>query len=228
MDINRGDRLDYLVSLSSKSYNYEKYAKEKYGSDSELGRMKVKMGDVNTTLIRTAMGRSIQVRHNVATPQRGYRYESITCSNGIWCGYPDKLYFQGHGAPETKWEEFFDEKTYAEMRKKYKHPMWKAAGEVSDIVGGHGGMDFMMGLRWTYCLQAGIPLDFDVYDLASWCAICELSEKSCDAGSVPMRFPDFTRGAWKTAKPAPLATFQPGVIDLDPEHYKRNDEQMNI
>lgn len=227
MDINRGDRLEYIVSLSSKSYNYEKYAKEKFAG-TELGNLKIKMGDVNTSLIRTALGRSIQVRHNVATPQRGYRYEQIVGSNGIWCGFPDKLYFQGHGAPETEHEEFFDAKTYAEMREKYKHPCWKAAGAVSDIVGGHGGMDFMMALRWTYCLQAGIPLDFDVYDLASWCSICELSEVSCTGGSRPVEFPDFTRGAWKTAKPAPLATFREGVIDLDPERYRKNKDAMNI
>ena len=228
MDINRGDRLDYLVSLSSKPYSYEAYAKAKYGAGTELGDLKVKMGDVNTTLIRTAMGRSIQVRHNVATPQRGYRYEMITGSNGIWGGFPDKLYFQGHGAPETKWESFFDEKTYDEMREKYRHPAWRQAGAAADVVGGHGGMDFMMGLRWTYCLQAGVPLDFDVYDLASWCSICELSERSCTNGSRPVEFPDYTRGAWKTTPPAPLATFRPGVIDLNPDAYRKNKEAMNI
>ena len=228
MDINRGDRLDYLVSLSSKSYSYERYGRERFGAESALGRLKVKMGDVNTTLIRTAKGRSIQIRHNVATPQCAYRYESVVGSNGIWCGFPDRLYFQGHGAPETKGEAFFDEKTCEEMRKRYMHPCWQAAKEASDTVGGHGGMDFMMGLRWTYCLQAGIPLDFDVYDLAAWCSVCELSERSCDSGSAPQQVPDFTRGAWKTTPPAPLATFKPGVLDLGPARYRRNKEQMSI
>ena len=228
MDINRGDKLDYLVSLSSKSYNYERYAKEKYGADHWKGRLKVKMGDVNTTLIKTALGRSIQIRHNVATPQRGYRYESITGSNGIWCGFPDRLYFQGHGAPETEHEDFFDAATYDRMRRKYMHPMWKVAGEIAKKVGGHGGMDFIMDLRWAYCLQAGIPLDFDVYDLASWCSVCELSERSCDAGSVPVEIPDFTRGAWKT-NPAPaLATIDPKRMGLDIDAFGRNDAQLNI
>ena len=228
MDINRGDRLEYLVSLSSKSCGFERYAREKHGADSELGRMKIRMGDVNTTLLRTAAGRSIQIRHNVATPQRCCRYETLVGTDGIWCGCPDRLYFRGHGAPETKNDNFFDEKTYAEMREKYMHPCWKAAKGASDAAGGHGGMDFMMSLRWTYCLQAGIPLDFDVYDLASWCSVCELSELSCGAGSAPMRIPDFTRGAWKTASPAPLATFEPGGIDLDPANYRARAEQMRI
>ena len=217
-----------LVEVPSALTIDETYAKAKYGAGTELGDLKVKMGDVNTTLIRTALGRSIQVRHNVATPQRGYRYEMITGSNGIWGGFPDKLYFKGHGAPETEDEAFFDEKTYNAMREKYKHPCWKAGGAAADVVGGHGGMDFMMGLRWTYCLQAGIPLDFDVYDLASWCSICELSERSCTNGSRPVEFPDYTRGAWKTTPPAPLATFKPGVIDLNPDSYRKNKEAMRI
>ena len=228
MDINRGDRLEYLVSLSSRSCGFEKYARERYGADGELARVKVKMGDVNTTLLRTAAGRSIQIRHNVATPQRGYRYETIVGTDGIWGGFPDRLYFQGHGAPETERHDFFDDKTYAEMRERYMHPCWKAAKGASDAVGGHGGMDFMMSLRWTYCLQAGLPLDFDVYDLASWCSVCELSEKSCDAGSAPMQIPDFTRGAWKTTPPAPLATFEPGVLDLDPANYRARTERMGV
>ena len=99
---------------------------------------------------------------------------------------------------------------------------------AADVVGGHGGMDFMMGLRRTYCLQAGVPLDFDVYDLASWCSICELSERSCTNGSRPVEFPDYTRGAWKTTPPAPLATFRPGVIDLNPDSYRKNKEAMSI
>ena len=87
------------------------------------------------------------------------------------------------------------------MRAQYKHPFWKVAGEVAKKVGGHGGMDFIMDLRWSYCLQNGLPLDTDVYDLAAWSAMCELTERSVDSNSRPVDCPDFTRGAWKTAKP---------------------------
>ena len=48
----------------------------------------------------------------------------------------------------------------------------------------------------------------DVYDLAAWCSVAELSEKSVRAGSKPMSVPDFTRGGWKTAKPL-------GIVDVD-------------
>jgi len=70
-------------------------------------------------------------------------------------------------------------------------------------------MDFIMDLRWAYCLQNGLPLDMDVYDLASWSSIVECSRKSDLAGGAPVELPDFTRGAWKTAKPRAI-----GDVDL--------------
>ena len=80
--------------------------------------------------------------------------------------------------------------------------------EISRKVGGHGGIDFMMDLRWAYCLQNGLPLDMDVYDLASWSTINELSERSVLNRSSSVDIPDFTRGGWKTARPL-------GIVDVD-------------
>ena len=47
----------------------------------------------------------------------------------------------------------------------------------------------------------GLPLDMNVYDLASWCCLCELTEKSADSRGRSLDVPDFTRGAWKSQKP---------------------------
>ena len=66
--------------------------------------------------------------------------------------------------------------------------------------GGHGGMDYIMDYRLMYCLNRGLPLDMDVYDLAEWCCITELSAISLGNGSVPVEIPDFTRGAWDKVK----------------------------
>ena len=84
------------------------------------------------------------------------------------------------------------------------HPLWKQAGELAKKIGGHGGMDFMMDIRWAYCLQNGLPLDTDVYDLATWSSLIELTERSVRAGSRPVECPDFTRGAWKTKQPVDI------------------------
>ena len=102
---------------------------------------------------------------------------------------------------DGKCHKYLPPEETAKIREKYKHPFWKVAGEVAQKVGGHGGMDFIMDLRWSYCLQNGLPLDTDVYDLAAWSSMVELTEKSVDSGSRPVDCPDFTRGAWRTAKP---------------------------
>jgi len=214
MNINRGDRMDYLVSLESGQFNMENYAAWKFPKDSWQARTKVEMGDMNTTLVKTVNGRSILIQHDVSSPRPYSRINRISGTKGILEG----IGFKGDADPVTSgcycrfgWREnpgdalheFFDEKKVEEMRQKYRHPLWKQAGEIAKAVGGHGGMDFLMDLRWAYCLQNGLPLDMDVYDLATWCSICELSEKSIRSGSKPQDVPDFTDGGWKTA--APLA-----------------------
>ena len=110
---------------------------------------------------------------------------------------------------DGKAHKYLDAAATEAIRRKYKHPMWQVAGAVAKKVGGHGGMDFIMDLRWSYCLQNGLPLDTDVYDLAAWSAMVELTEKSVDSGSRPVDCPDFTRGAWRTAK-----AFTVDAIDL--------------
>jgi len=83
------------------------------------------------------------------------------------------------------------------MLKQYEHPFYKEQGEVAQKVGAHGGMDFIMDYRLVYCLRKGLPLDVDVYDAAEWSCIVELSAKSVELGSTPVKIPDFTRGAWE-------------------------------
>ena len=95
-----------------------------------------------------------------------------------------------------------------ELKEKYKHPLVRSAGELAKKIGGHGGMDFMMDLRWSYCLKNGLPMDADVYDAATWSSIVGLSELSVDKSSSPIEVPDFTRGRWKSAKPL-------GIVDVN-------------
>ena len=58
------------------------------------------------------------------------------------------------------------------------------------------------------------PLDFDVYDLAAWCCLGELTEKSVRAGSAPQEIPDFTRGAWQSRAPLAVESFDPAKLDI--------------
>jgi len=210
MDINRGDALDYLVSLESQQANFEHYARETRpgGGDQWKRDTKVAMGDMNTTLVKTVKGRSIMIQHDVSTPRPYSRINLITGTKGAFWGMPwrvkgvdqwrvaleDKCGDRGADMWRTR-EEAKD------IEEKYQHQMWREAGKIAKLAGGHGGKDFMMDLRWVYCLQNGLPLDISVYDSASWSCIRELSEISVRAGSAPQKIPDFTRGGWKTAKP---------------------------
>ena len=54
-----------------------------------------------------------------------------------------------------------DDPKAKELEAKYRHPLWREAGEIAKLAGGHGGKDFMMDLRWAHCLQNGLPLDID-------------------------------------------------------------------
>lgn len=199
MDINRGDNFDFLVSVDSLQAGFHELRDGGFAkADPALLGRNVKMGDMNTTIIKTKLGRTIMVQHNVTGPRPYSRINMITGTKGILEDYPLRIALEtelGKGAHS------YNDKTTAELREKYKHPLWKKAGEYAKVHGGHGGMDFLMLLRLAWCLQMGLPLDMDVYDLATWCSLNELTEKSADNRGRSMDVPDFTRGGWKTRKP---------------------------
>ncbi|MBQ9432363.1 MAG: Gfo/Idh/MocA family oxidoreductase [Kiritimatiellae bacterium] len=205
-DINRGDRLDYLVSLDSAKANFQAFMNERLKPDNPRRISGVKMADMNSTLIKTVKGRSILVQHDVSTPRPYSRIQLVTGTKGAICDYPFRVVFEESvGSGAHKW---FDDTRAEEIREKYRHPLWKTIGELAKRVGGHGGMDFIMDARWVYCLQQGLPLDMNVYDLAATSCLCELTEKSADNRSRTYDIPDFTRGNWRTNKPM-------GIVDID-------------
>ena len=206
MNVNRGDRFEYLSCYATKQVGMDLYAKNKFGADSWQGKLAPKRGDMSTTLIRTVNGKTIMVQHDVTSPRPYSRINLLSGTKGTLNDYPFRIAFEEkNGAGAHGW--FNAEKT-KEVREKYCHPLWKSAGELAKKMGGHGGMDFLMDLRLCYCLQNGLPLDMDVYDLAASCAVCELSERSVLNRGNTVDVPDFTRGGWKTAKPL-------GIVEID-------------
>ena len=162
---------------------------------------------MNTTLIKTVRGKSIMVQHDVSSPRPYSRINLISGTRGIVRDYPFQCAFE-EKCFDRKAHSWFSDKEAAQVREKYMHPMWRDVSEMAKKVGGHGGMDFIMDLRWAYCLQNGLPLDMDVYDLASTSCLCELTEKSVRSGSKPVSIPDFTRGNWRNVEPW-------GVVNVD-------------
>ncbi len=210
MGINRGDRFDYLVSLENGPHNvnYE-YFKKEFLTDKDPRKYDppAEMGDMNTTLIKTVKGKSIMVQHDVSSPRPYSRINLISGTRGIVRDFPFQCAFEDK-CFDHKAHAWFDDKKAEEVRTKYMHPMWRNVSEVAKKVGGHGGMDFIMDLRWAWCLQNGEPLDMDVYDLAATSCLCELTETSARNGSKPVSVPDFTRGNWKNVQPW-------GVVNVD-------------
>ena len=201
MNINRGDRFDYLVSLDTKSAGPHAMAEALFPKDSWQYNVKLKAGDYSASLIRTVNGHAIYLATSCFVPHPYSRINMIQGTKGIFMDYPLRIAFEKQYSDDTVPHKAFDDKKTEEYRNLYRHPMWKQVGEIAKKVGGHGGMDFIMDLRWVYCLQNGLPLDMDVYDLASWSCLCEVTEKSVLNRSAAVDIPDFTRGAWKTMKP---------------------------
>ena len=225
LDVNRGDRFDYLVSMETKSASFETYGRAKFPASDWRHNAKMVKGDVNTCLMRTVNGKVLQLTHNVCTPTPYDRGNKYLGTKGTIRGIDDESYqicFETEtGDKEAK--KFFDAKRAQEVRELYRHPFWRAwldelaqkvGVDVAKKGGGHGGMDFIMDLRWVYCLQNGLPMDTDVYDLATYSSIVELSERSVNAGSRPIEFPDYTRGGWKTAKPFTVEAFDTSKFDF--------------
>ncbi|MCG9729763.1 Gfo/Idh/MocA family oxidoreductase [Shewanella sp. Isolate13] len=197
MNINRGDRFDYLTSMSSPALGRALYAKREFPADHERNQLSYINGDINTSLIKTVKGRTIMVQHDTTTPRPYSRHNLIQGTNGVFAGFPNRIAIEKGGAGNYhKWDM-----DMAKWYAKYDHPLWIQMGEQAERNGGHGGMDFLMLWRMVYCLRNAEPLDQDVYDGAAWSVVNILSEESVNNRSNSVNFPDFTRGAWKTGKP---------------------------
>ena len=215
MDVNRGDRMDYIVSIDSKNAAFADFMEHGLKPNNPRKGQILKVGDVNTSLIKTVGGKTIMLQHTVSTPRPYSRIQTVQGTRGIICDYPYRIALEGegkyyYGSGAHGW---WDEKRANEIREKYKHPLHKTIGELAKKMGGHGGMDYIQDARWSYCLRMGLPLDTSVYDLATTGCLCELTEKSATNRSRAMDVPDFTRGAWKTAP-------KMDVVDIDLAHFK--------
>jgi len=198
MGIHHGDALDYMVSFSSKGRGLNAYAREHY-PDSEWVHQKFALGDVNTCLIRTKNGKTIICKHDTNLPRPYSRDFLVQGAKGLARKYPEPLVHIEGRSRSHQWEKldaYFDE---------FEHPVWTKLKE--DAAGaGHGGMDFIEDYRLIQALRKGIQPDINVYDSVVWNAVIPLSEKSVARNGEPVKFPDFTRGAWKTARPLGVDT----------------------
>lgn len=193
------DTFGRISSFSSPAKGRAAYAKKSTKLTSEKFReLDFKGGDLNTSIIKTALGRTIMVQWDETTPRPYSRHNTIWGVNGVLAGFPNRISVEGITSNYHKWAEG---KEWEEIAAKYEHPLYVRLGELATKMGGHGGMDFLMLYRIIECLRKGEALDQNVYEGCFWSAVGPLSEKSVAEDGTPQVFPDFTRGDWRTTNP---------------------------
>jgi predicted dehydrogenase len=205
LDINRGDRMDYLVSMSSNDFMMGAKAKELAANDDFFKPYanKTYRGNMNTTTIRTVKGKTMMIQHDVTSPRPYSRIHLVSGTKGTALKYPEP------GRISNSHDGWVPEEEFKSLEAKFTPPIVTRVGEMAKQIGGHGGMDFLMDWRLIDCLRNGLALDIDVYDAAAWSAVAPLSEASVGNRSKAIDVPDFTSGSWKTNQPVDI-TLQKG------------------
>lgn len=195
LNINRGDRMEYLSSVSTNDFTMAPKEKELVAKDPFFAQWKDSKfrGNMNTTIVRTALGKSMMIQHDVSSDHPYSRIHLLQGTKGMVRKYPKELIALG--------ESWANDDKMKEITEKYTPEIVKKVGEMAKKVGGHGGMDFIMDWRLMDCLRNGLPIDQPVYDGVLWSSIGPLSEWSVANRSQSIDVPDFTCGSWKTNKP---------------------------
>ena len=204
LDIHRGNKMNYLVSMDTKALTGPKLVEKINKRDGK----DFQNGDHTMTMIMTENGQTMHIQHDVMNPRPYSRMYQLTGTEGFANKYPVEGYTfrspeQVEGVPDHEnlsMHSFVPADVKQALMEQYKHPIQKELEEKAKKVGGHGGMDFIMDYRLVYCLRHGLPLDQDVYDAAEWSCLGELTRLSIENNSMPVEVPDFTRGSWQKMK----------------------------
>lgn len=220
MDINRGDRMDYLTCMAGDDFTMNAEAKKRASGDSFYAQYvdQPYRGNMNTTLVRTKRGRTIMIQHDVSSPRPYSRIHLLSGTRAFAQKWPQTQIAFGH--------EVVSEEGMQELYDKYSPDIVTRIGEMARKVGGHGGMDFLMDWSLINSLRNGLPVDMDCYDAALWSCITPLSMKSIANRSNSVDVPDFTRGNWKTNQPVSLKLeAMTGVREI---HKADSSLQLNV
>ena len=198
MNINRGDRFTSLVSMSTPARGLRRYAAAKLGPDHELARRDYAQGDINTTLLQTANGRTVTLYYSILAPRPYDLILRLQGVNGIYLGTNNSISLEQAGKGAEQWEPF------EPYEQKYAHPLWQALAAEAAKSGGHEGAEYPMFHDFLKAVRSKAPAPQNVYDAATWSAVVGLSIQSVAHGGKPVEFPDFTRGKWKQNAPLPI------------------------
>lgn len=192
LNINRGNRMLYLTSMSSKSVGLNDYARLHPDTiQTKFQTQRFNQGDVVTTNIMCAGGETISLTLDTCCGRPYSRNFTIQGTRGLYREDGNYIYLDTDFTERDHWTWEKNYKNAHEYTAKYEHPVWQKF-LADGVRGGHGGMDYLVYNEFFNYVINGGESPIDVYDAAAWMCITPLSEISIREGSRPVEIPDFT------------------------------------
>src|SRR5690606_1989052 len=125
MDINRGDRLEYMTSMASADFLLEPAAEAAAAKDATFNEYVGKpfRGNMNSSTIRTAKGRTILLQHDVSSPRPYSRIHLLSGTKATAQKYPLPPRIA------TSHEGWLDDAEFARLEEQYTPAIVKKIGE---------------------------------------------------------------------------------------------------
>ena len=195
LNINRGNRMVKLVSVSSKSIGLADYAKRNLHPDSRFNHTKYQQGDIVNTIITCANGETIAMTLDTTLPS-GYfsEHNGIRGTRGLYDETTACIYF------DDMERGYHNKLNVDQFYEKYEHPLYKDF-KPNENEKGHHRIDFLTCRAFIEAALNGTDTPITAYDTITWMSIGALSEQSVLTGQT-VEIPDFTRGKW--INPAPI------------------------
>ena len=150
LNIHRGDRLNYLVSMSTHQAGMTEYARRTFGKESPEAQQAYLLGDMNTTLIHTVKGKTIQLQYCTVHPRPYSRSHTICGTRGFAQKYPVATInledVRSGGAIGTAAGETASATT-EELLQHYQHPFTATIGKEGALKGAPNEMNYIMDYR---------------------------------------------------------------------------------
>lgn len=195
MDLGSGDYFDTAVSMAGRPLGINDYFRRKFGPNHPYAEAGFAQGDIVSTLIKTKKGNTIFVKVDMQLPRPYDNQWELQGTRGIYNEQRNSLYLVDRSPEYHQWEPF---PPYME---KHDHAWWRGMGAEA-AAAGHSGTDYLELALFVDAVRKKTQTPIDVYDSVLMSSIIPLSEKSIAAEGVPVECPDFTRGKWRTKKPA--------------------------
>ena len=204
MDINRGDRFDYLVSMSGPSRGLQDWAREHYPADApqRAGEVRARRRQRQPDQDRARPDDLRQ--HDTNLPRPYSRIHLVQGTKGLFQGYPEPRLHRG---PRPRRTSGSRRATYLA---EFEHPLWKELAEQRRRAPATAAWTIIEDYRLIKCLREGMPTDMNVYDAAALSAVVDLSAAVERAAEQPPSTSRTSRAAsgsrhhrWGSCAPEP-------------------------